>query len=137
MPDDPQADLIDAILSLDAYNRGYGSGINALDVPNFDQDGNPTNQVQLGDFSIIRQSNTQPTSEAFKAGFYGIAYQDGNQIVVSFRGTDRNGIVPTVDPNRGGSDPLNGYVSCSACRVREASPLALKPCVRAAARGQA
>lgn len=29
---DPKADLIYAILALDSYNRGYGSGINSGDT---------------------------------------------------------------------------------------------------------
>jgi hypothetical protein len=31
MSSDPQADLIYAILTMDFYNRGYGSGIAGLD----------------------------------------------------------------------------------------------------------
>jgi hypothetical protein len=32
MSNDPKADLIYAILTMDSYNRGYGSGISNLDV---------------------------------------------------------------------------------------------------------
>ena len=32
MSDDPQADLIYAILAMDSYNRGYGSSISGLNV---------------------------------------------------------------------------------------------------------
>ena len=31
MSSDPKTDLINAILSMDSYNRGYGSGIKGLD----------------------------------------------------------------------------------------------------------
>jgi hypothetical protein len=113
MPSDPKADLIYAILAMDAYNRGYGSGVTKLFVPEFDANGNATNEVTIGNYSIIRQSNTATTSAAFAAGFYAIAYKNTTtgETVISYRGTDFNGSLfhPFVDSKKGGSDLLNGY----------------------------
>jgi hypothetical protein len=93
MPNDPKADLIYAILAMDSYNRGYGSGITNLLVPEFDTNGNPTSTIKIGNYSIARQSNTATTSTAFNAGFYAIAYKNGTETVISYRGTDNKGVM--------------------------------------------
>tara|TARA_Y100000031_G_scaffold103586_1_gene113847 strand:- start:70060 stop:76224 length:6165 start_codon:yes stop_codon:yes gene_type:complete len=93
--------LMNAILSMDSYNRGYGAGIQ-LDV---DANGESINQ-SLGKAIITFESDIQEGSEGFNAGFYGIAYDikdnQGNVIdtVISYRGTSFDD---------GGSDVLNGW----------------------------
>jgi hypothetical protein len=47
MPNDPQADLIYAILALDSYNRGYGSAISGLSAEG--------ENATFGGFRIIRR----------------------------------------------------------------------------------
>ena len=98
MSADPKADLIHAILALDAYNRGYGFGITGLDAPKFGSDGNPLSDVRIGEYSIYRQSNTAAGSDAFNAGFYAIAYRNTatHEVVISYRGTDFNGNWPSL-----------------------------------------
>lgn len=65
MSGDPQADLIYAILGMDSYNRGYGSGINGLD---------PSGTV--GSYTVSTEIDQ---TGWFNAGFYAIAYKNGNQ----------------------------------------------------------
>ena len=56
-------DLFLALLSMDAYNRGYGQGIEGLGgIGSF-----------LGATQIIDQSDTQPGKPGVAAGFYAFA----------------------------------------------------------------
>lgn len=95
MSNDPKADLIYAILTMDSYNRGYGSGISDL--------GTGTT-VRIGGFSIVQDI---AQTGWFNAGFYAIAYKNGADTVIAYRGTDVKG--PFASATKGGSDPLNGY----------------------------
>ena len=78
MNDDLKADLIYAILAMDAYNRGYGAGIKDLG----DSEG-----TALGGFTIY---DSKGDEEAKSAGFYAIAYRNAStgETVISYRGTD-------------------------------------------------
>jgi hypothetical protein len=97
MNNDPKIDLIYAILAMDSYNRGYGTGISAL----------PSSGM-IGNYQIIRQSDITPGSEGVNAGFYAIAYKniDTGEVVIAYRGTDANLVSPL---GAVGSDALNGY----------------------------
>ncbi|MEO0384243.1 MAG: hypothetical protein AAF234_11920 [Pseudomonadota bacterium] len=84
-------DLFNAILAMDAYNRGYGPGLDAYQ-------NNPT--AQIGDAAIavnangevldstrvFGESNGENVDEA--ASFYAIAYQLNGETIISYRGTD-------------------------------------------------
>jgi len=71
MSNDPKADLIYAILSMDSYNRGYGSGISGLDQ---------SSKTELGGWEVVQNADdSQTTKIAFNAEFYAIAYQNGSQ----------------------------------------------------------
>ncbi len=87
--------LLNAVLSLDAYNRGYEPAIkNLSSAPG----------TLIGNVSIISEDRSEA---AQNAGFYAIAYQFGSEKIISYRGTDRNISLPwSGDP---GSDFLNGY----------------------------
>lgn len=79
MSNDPKADLIYAILAMDSYNRGYGSGIKDL--------GETGSKAKIGAYSILQnisQSGWQ------SAGFYALAYKhaDTGEVVISYRGTN-------------------------------------------------
>lgn len=76
MSNDPKADLIYAILAMDAYNRGYGSGVTELS----DEAG-----TQLGNYSVTRNAD-DPGSIAFNAGFYALAYRKAGGTVIAYRG---------------------------------------------------
>lgn len=93
MSNDPRADLIYAILSMDSYNRGYGTGINGLNESG-----------KIGSYTIGENANQDGW---FKAGFYAIAYKNGADTVIAYRGTDVKGLFSSA--TKGGSDPLNGY----------------------------
>jgi len=71
-------DLFKAILAMDAYNRGYGEGISGLGGIN----------TQIGTVTIKYQSDTEDNDPSVAAGFYAIAYQDGGETIISYRGTD-------------------------------------------------
>jgi len=52
---DPKTDLVYAILALDLYNRGYGSGIKDLS--------NKINSAEIGQYTIVSHSNDALNSE--------------------------------------------------------------------------
>jgi len=88
MSNDPQADLIYAILTLDSYNRGYGSGINGLEVSTEEK------SVKIGNWTIDkRDASFVFGQQAFDTGFYSIAYKNNSNddVVIAYRGTDFNG----------------------------------------------
>ena len=93
MSNDPKADLIYAILTMDSYNRGYGFGITNLGAGSADK---------IGEYSIVQDISQ---TGWFTAGFYAIAYRNGTDTVISYRGTDDN----IGGGSRGGSDARNGY----------------------------
>ena len=69
MSNDPnstlKADLIYAILTLDSYNRGYGSGISDLDETGPD--------ARIGNFTIGEDVNQEDWESK---GFYAISYKN-------------------------------------------------------------
>jgi hypothetical protein len=78
-----EKDLFLAILAMDSYNRGYGSGLN--DSGAGDQNGLGGQGSQIGTASVILDD----VSEAAQAaGFYAVAYQTRYGTVISYRGTD-------------------------------------------------
>lgn len=82
-----KSDLMYAILAMDSYNRGYGSGIEGLD-----------DSQSLGMFTVRAEASTElGATEVFNAGFYAIAYRNtANEVVISYRGTDFNGNWPSL-----------------------------------------
>jgi hypothetical protein len=82
------SDLFLSILSMDAYNRGYGAGIS--DGVNIDSEGNDVDGLggigsSIGSAIVINQNITL---QAQDAGFYAVAYDTPDGIVISYRGTD-------------------------------------------------
>jgi hypothetical protein len=101
MSNDPKNDLIYAILTMDSYNRGYGTGITKLE--------NVTDVSKIGNYTIGVHSDDTKIAEAnpaFAAGFYAIAYKSGSDTVIAYRGTDAKLL---GNDKIGGSDPANGY----------------------------
>ena len=93
MSDDYKTDLLYAILAMDSYNRGYGSGVANLGVST------ATNVVKLGTWEIDKRDATFVfDQDAFNAGFYAIAYRNTatNEVVISHRGTDFSGKLPSL-----------------------------------------
>lgn len=78
--------LLQAILSLDTYNRGYLEGVIISDPV-------ATEGTYLGDIQILRQSAYDAGTPGVLAGFYAIAYQYEDagvtKTVISYRGTDQ------------------------------------------------
>lgn len=105
--------LLNAILSMDAYNRGYGAGI---DLRPRNKDGSlklDTNGIpvasdavdaanQIGNVSVFQSKGD---TSAQDAGFYAIAYQDNasKEITISYRGTDN-------PVGLKGNDFINGWI---------------------------
>lgn len=108
-------DLFLALLSMDAYNRGYGAGLTL-----------PGDTSLLGNAAVLTDSTkalrdpitNEPLDQP--AGFYTVAYKTTKDIgtaetggiipaettIISYRGTDANLVSPFGNE---GSDLLNGY----------------------------
>jgi hypothetical protein len=82
-------ELLLAILSMDAYNQGYGAGL---------QHG----QTQIGTATF--QNIPNPTGAEF-AGFYAAAYDTSYGKVISYRGTSTDTIGATA------TDIFNGWIT--------------------------
>ncbi|PLK25386.1 hypothetical protein C0V72_01795 [Porphyrobacter sp. TH134] len=89
-------DVFLSLLALDAYNRSYGQTLNDLEVPNFDTNGQPLQNVRIGNARIISDSSLLGETADGRideaAGFYAIAYEWNNnginETVISYRGTN-------------------------------------------------
>ncbi len=71
-------DLFLAILSMDAYNRGYGAGISDgehVDSNGIDHGLGDAIGTQIGNATIVAGSDSDPTSPEVAAGFYAVAYE--------------------------------------------------------------
>lgn len=80
-------DLFLAILSMDAYNRGYDAGIN--DAGQGDLDGlGDANGTKIGTATITRASDSDPNSAEVAASFYALSYNTQYGQVISYRGTN-------------------------------------------------
>ena len=98
--------LMAAILSMDAYNRGYGAGIKGL---------SDNQSTGIGDANVTTTSTSalidpvtgQPVDKT--AGFYAVAYNWNGQTVISYRGTDNAAPTGASDITKGGSDFWNGW----------------------------
>lgn len=66
-------DLFLAILSMDAYNRGYGAGINNEGIN--DTDGLGTIGSKIGRATVRDESDVDDGTPSVEAGFYTLAYE--------------------------------------------------------------
>ncbi len=88
--------LMNAILSMDGYSRGYDEAIR------IDSTLNPINgSTKVGNATVFLSNGG---AEAQDSGFYSIAYSYGSKTIISYRGTDRN-----IAANEIASDAWNGY----------------------------
>jgi hypothetical protein len=93
--------LTNALLSIDAYNRGSAASIVFGNDPRISEAINGSTQII--NQTVLRSQNSQ---EARTAGFYAIAYKDNvtGKITISYRGTDA-----LLGGDGFGSDMWNGY----------------------------
>jgi len=109
-------ELMLAILAMDAYNEGYGPGLNVA-APG------ESLAKAIGDATIISDSSTKLDPETTKAaGFFAVAYEwtvkEITKTVISYRGTDNPlGGDPT---KKGGSDVLKGWLIGAGLLVPQA-----------------
>lgn len=87
-------DLFLSILSMDAYNRGYGEGIEGLGGLD----------STIGNATLKQEYDVAEGSAGVQAGFYAIAYDTPYGQVISYRGTDNPSLLP-LD----GSDIWHGW----------------------------
>ncbi len=93
--------LLNTILSMDAYNRGYNAGI-SLPL----QDTNAQNS-RIDGVQILFDSSVLGVGVDQSASFYAIAYEDTNgNVTVSYRGTDSIVGSPNI---WGDGDFINGW----------------------------
>lgn len=78
------ADLMKAILAMDAYNRGYNAGIK-FGTEEDNSDSAINGVTQIGNAVVLRSDGG---SAAQDISFYGIAYEYNSETVISYRGTD-------------------------------------------------
>ncbi len=77
-------ELFLAILSMDAYNRGYGAGIADGGKEDIDGLGRIGSHIAT---ATVTSDNNSTTAQA--AGFYAVAYNDATYgKIISYRGTD-------------------------------------------------
>ena len=69
-------ELMYALLSMDAYNRGYGEGIEGLGGVG----------SSIGNATIVQQSGVGENDPEVAAGFYAVAYDWNGETVISYRG---------------------------------------------------
>ena len=91
-----ESDLMLAILAMDAYNRGYNS---SLDLDAIKQIGQATVSADSSDkFNEVDTRNS---------GFYAVQYSWDGKTVLSYRGTDNDGVF--AKPDKGASDIWSGW----------------------------
>ncbi|NFV79475.1 Mbeg1-like protein [Magnetospirillum aberrantis] len=95
-------DLFLSILSMDAYNRDYGAGIDGLGGEG----------AQIGTATLLKDSGILVDENGIRrdksSGFYAIAYDTAYGMVISYRGTDRLfDLIPWSD--KPGGDVWNSY----------------------------
>lgn len=71
--------LMNAILAMDSYNRGYNRAIELATV---------VNSTQIGNALIIKQSQIDTGTQGVNIGFYALSYSYNGETVISYRGTD-------------------------------------------------
>ncbi len=76
--------LYKAILSLDAYNRGYDAGINI----NENSIGNATINTDSFDLGLLNEGTQNEIRVDENASFYAVAYSYNGETIISYRGTD-------------------------------------------------
>ena len=104
--------LFKAILSMDAYNRGYNAGIDLrfrdADGSLILENGNPIASdkvnTKIGTATIVLNSSEIFGSTGEAKGFYALAYDYGGEAIISYRGTD------DVFGTNGNGDLINGWV---------------------------
>ncbi|RWC64200.1 calcium-binding protein [Mesorhizobium sp.] len=102
-------ELFLSILSMDAYNRGYGAGL--ADESNNDLDG--LGEVgQLGNATLLTRASFGVDDQTYQswqtAGFYAIAYDWNGETVISYRGTDNPDF---FGAETGASDVWHGWIT--------------------------
>jgi len=111
--------LLTAILSMDAYNRGYNAGI-------------VFESSSIGSANVILQENVGIGASQYQEwqskGFYAVAYQTDYGTVISYRGTDNPASWSNLNPwsNASGSDVWNGYGTGAGAPLTNASRLAVE-----------
>lgn len=92
-----QPELFNAILSMDAYNRGYNAGIEGLSD-------NTDGSIKIGTATLL---DTKGDLAAQNIGFYALAYDTNNDGVadtIAYRGTDY-----PENPTERFLDPIHGW----------------------------
>ena len=118
--------LLRAILSMDAYNRGYNAGIKfgtlagdvSIDAPG----------TQIGN-AVIYDSRGDTTAQA--SNFYAVAYNydsdgdgTGDEIIISYRGTDDP--LGTITESFFGGDIWDGWTAGAGNQDAQQAELAVR-----------
>ena len=101
-------DLFYAILSMDAYNRGYNSGIDLKGSTL----GNALISLDAEDEGFLDAGAAQ------SAGFYAVAYQWNGETIISYRGTSAESVLEFL------KDANSGWATCAGGYLNEQAKLA-------------
>lgn len=108
-------ELFLAILSMDAYNRGYNAGFSNIIDEDIGLDSNSGLGgvgSEIGDAVVVRQDNSE---QAQSIGFYAVSYQWGGKSIVSYRGTDNLNF-----PFSSSNDIANGWINATGTTTQQA-----------------
>jgi hypothetical protein len=113
-------DLMLAILAMDSYNRGYDAGLSngTSGAGSNDRQGLGGTGSSIGTAEVIREADIDAGTPGVEAGFYALAYDTDFGTVVSYRGTDFNGL-SEIDPDvtHGWSVGAGNYFELQALRA--------------------
>lgn len=105
--------FVNAILTLDVYNRGYGEAIRGLAPAG-----------RIGNVRIVSDSERLGRADGARvdqtAGFYAIEYEFNGRTIIAYRGTDE--FVAEI----GGSDIVNGWTLGAGDTATPQAGLAIK-----------
>jgi hypothetical protein len=78
-------DVFQAILAMDSYNRGYGANVKIAEVAQSNGTVGPPRTIGTADIFTFPES---VTADWQAAGFYASAYEWNGSNVISYRGTN-------------------------------------------------
>lgn len=125
--------LLNAVLAMDAYNRGYNSGIDLRprdENGNLIEDaqGNPIESdvigTQIGGAEIIQNSSVLGPGVDQASNFYAVAYERNGETIISYRGTDDP--LGTITESFFGGDIWDGWTAGAGNEDAQQAELAVR-----------
>lgn len=109
-------DLFTAILSMDAYHRGYNSGLQGTAAVTGTQIGMATVGTNRGG------TDQEPERDAKEIGFFAQSYNWNGETIIAYRGTDNGPFTLGLDQQYGYSLALGDVQSARTSRTASTLP---------------